>query len=265
MRYHTIALAAGLLMSTIGHGATPAIPDYIQKAVADAARPATDTQRDVNRKPAEVLAFAGVKPGDKVGELLPGRGYFTQLFCRIVGDNGQVHTVSFSRPANAPSAPDMPAGMDAGMDAGMGAMPPMPEAPKPPCNNLSAVTKPAAEFALPGGLDMVWTSENYHDFNGPGFGVTDMVKFNKVIFDALKPGGVYMVEDHAAQTGSGTRDVSTLHRIDPEQVKKDVTAAGFVFDSSSDVLVNPADPLNVKTFDLGGKSSKFLLKFRKPR
>lgn len=254
-------LCAALLCigATAQVSAATAVPDYIKSAVADASRPDSDTQRDVNRKPAEVLTFAGVKPGDKVGELMPGRGYFTTLFCKIVGDKGQVHTFSFSRPANAPSSPDMPGGMQ----ADMGAMPPMPEAPKPSCNNISAVTKAAAEFALPSGLDLVWTSENYHDFSGPGSGI-DMVKFNKVIFDALKPGGVYMVEDHAAQTGSGIRDVSTLHRIDPEQVKKDVTAAGFVFEGSSDVLVNPADPLTVKTFDLSGKSSKFLLKFRKP-
>jgi predicted methyltransferase len=152
------------------------------------------------------------------------------------------------------SSPDMPA-------QGMGP----PAAPaKPACDNITAGAKLAAEFALPAGLDLVWTSENYHDLHNPMFGQADMVKFNKVIFDALKPGGVYLVEDHAAQTGSGVRDTDTLHRIDPEQVKKEVTAAGFVLEGSSAVLINPADPLTTKPFDLNGKSSKFLLKFRKP-
>ncbi len=256
MRVTNTVLAASLLaIAGWANAAAPAIPDYIQKAVADPGRPAADTQRDVNRKPADVLAFAGVKPGDKVGELMPGRGfYFTKLFCKIVGASGHVYTMNVTRAVANLSSPDMPA-------QGMGA----PAAPaQPPCDNVTSDAKLAAEFALPAGLDLVWTSENYHDLHNPMFGKADMVKFNKAIFDALKPGGVYMVEDHAAQTGSGVRDTDTLHRIDPEQVKKDVTAAGFVFEGSSDVLVNPADVLTGKPFDLGGKSSKFLLKFRKP-
>ena len=91
-----------------------------------------------------------------------------------------------------------------------------------------------------------------------------MKKFNKAVYDALKPGGVYLVEDHAAEAGSGGRDTETLHRIDVEQVKKDVISAGFVFDSASDVLHNADDPHTARVFDMNGKSDKFLLKFRKP-
>lgn len=238
--------------------ATAAEPAYIKAAVADASRPDSDTQRDVNRKPAEVLTFAGVKPGDKVGELMPGRGYFTKLFCKIVGDKGHVYTMNVT-----PTVPMDRPPPDVG--TGMGALP-ADTAPSKgtPCTNVTADAKTAAAFALPSGLDLVWTSENYHDLYNKMFGSPDMKKFNKTIFDALKPGGVYMVEDHAAAIGSGARDTDTLHRIDPEQVKKDATAAGFVFEGSSDVLKNPADPRDVKAFDLGGKSDKFLLKFRKP-
>lgn len=250
----TLLCAALLCMGVMTQAsAATAIPDYIKAAVADASRPERDVQRDVNRKPAEVLTFAGVKPGDKVGELLPGGGYFTKLFCKIVGNAGQVHTLRI-----LPASPNVAPPPDAG---GMAA------APAPagtPCANIKAEEKTAAEMQLPAGLDLVWTSENYHDLYNTRLGVQDMVKFNKVVFDALKPGGVYLVEDHAAQTGSGSRDTSTLHRIDAEQVRKDVTAAGFVLEASSDVLHNPADKLDVRVQELGGESSKFLLKFRKP-
>jgi predicted methyltransferase len=250
----TLLCAALLCMGAVTQAsAATAIPGYITAAVADASRPERDVQRDVNRKPAEVLTFAGVKPGDKVGELLPGGGYFTKLFCKIVGDAGHVYTMNVSRPvATDRPSPDVGSGMAA--------------APAPtgtPCANITADAKLAAEMSLPGGLDLVWTSENYHDLHNKMFGSPDMVKFNKAVFDALKPGGVYMVEDHAAQAGSGARDTDTLHRIDAEQVKKEVTAAGFVFEAASDALHNPADNHDAKVFELKGQSDKFLLKFRK--
>lgn len=258
MRTATSLLCTGML-AVVATGATVVaaitIPDYIKTAVASS-RPERDTQRDVNRKPADVLAFAGVKPGDKVGEIMPGGGYFTRLFCKIVGPAGHVYTMNVTPTMKMDRPPP-----DVG--GGMGAPPPQDSGPA--CDNLTADAKPAAEFALPGGLDLVWTSENYHDLHNQMFGAPDMTKFNKVVFNALKPGGVYMVEDHAAAAGSGARDTETLHRIDPEQVKKEVTGAGFVLEASSEVLKNPADPHDVKTFELQGKSDKFLLKFRKPK
>ncbi len=258
MRTNKTLLCAALL--SIGAITQPiaatAIPDYINAAVADASRPERDVQRDVNRRPAEVLTFAGVKPGDKVGELIPGGGYFTKLFCKIVGDKGHVYTMDVVKvPLPGSPPPDLAGGMAAA---------PAPAPTGTPCANVTADAKPAGEMALPGGLDLVWTSENYHDLYNKRLGAPDMVKFNKAVFAALKPGGVYMVEDHAAQTGSGARDTDTLHRIDAEQVKKDATAAGFVFEAASDVLKNPADSHEARVFDLKGQSDKFLLKFRKP-
>ena len=258
MRSSTLftALIAGLLTTTIGLAATPAIPTYIASAIADSSRPAADIQRDAARKPAEVLTFAGVKPGDKVGELIPGRGYFSQLFCRIVGSQGHVYTMNINRTVQVSRPPP-----DVASDA-MGAAPTA--AAKSPCDNITAGASNAAELSLQSGLDLVWTSENYHDLNNKMFGSPDMKKFNKAVYDALKPGGVYLVEDHAAEAGSGGRDTETLHRIDVEQVKKDVLSAGFVFDSASDVLHNADDPHTARVFDMNGKSDKFLLKFRKP-
>jgi predicted methyltransferase len=126
-------------------------------------------------------------------------------------------------------------------------------------------------FTPPDGpVDIVWTAQNYHDlYNpmGPSAGPPDLLPINKGIFAALKPGGVYLIVDHSAPAGSGTADTKTLHRIDEAVVRRDVEAAGFVFEGASDVLRNPADPRTALVFDpsIKGKTDQFVLKFRKPK
>jgi hypothetical protein len=146
--------------------------------------------------------------------------------------------------------------------------PPDAAAPAPadnPCTNVSADSQSAADFSLPNNLDVVWTSENYHDLHNAYFGKPDMKAFDSVIFKALKPGGVFIVEDHVAAAGSGARDTETLHRIDPELVKQEVASVGFVFEGASEALHNEEDTHEAKVFDLKGRSDKFLFKFRKPK
>jgi predicted methyltransferase len=244
------ALGLGIVSAT---AIAQAVPEAIRAAVADPTRPEADRARDPQRKPAEVLTFAGVKPGDKVGELLPGRGYYTGLLCRIVGSAGHVYTLNLKRAA--PPAP--PPGA-----APPNAPPPAPTVP--PCDNITADTQAAAEVSLPAGLDLVWTSENYHDLHNKMFGSPNMLQFDKAVFNALKPGGVFIIEDHAAEAGSGARDTDTLHRIDPAQVRKELAEAGFVFDGESTLLHNPNDPHTEAVFKLEGTSDKFLMKFRRP-
>jgi predicted methyltransferase len=113
-------------------------------------------------------------------------------------------------------------------------------------------------------FDLVWTSQNYHDFhNVEGF---DVAALNRAIFAALKPGGIYLVLDHAAESGSGLRDTNTLHRIDEDTVKQEVKAAGFVLVGESRILRNKDDPHTEKVFDgsIQGHTDQFILKFRKP-
>ena len=222
------------------------VPKYIAAAVADSARPAADTQRDAERKPAECLAFAGVKSGDQVIELAPGRGYYTRLLSAVVGPKGKAIAVG---------------------------SPPKPDAPPPPVQaiasdphyaNVSVLLRPHTELKLPVNTDVVWTSQNYHDFhNIPDL---QLATLNHAVFEALKPGGIYFVLDHAAEAGSGARDTNTLHRIDEETVKQEVTSAGFKLVGESDVLRNPVDPHTAKVFDpaIRGHTDQFILKFSKP-
>jgi predicted methyltransferase len=249
------SLAAGTLLAALTFSITDAqaagaIPKDITAAVADSARPEADRQADADRKPAESLAFAGVKPGQKVVDFLPGGGYFTRLFSVVVGAKGHVFAIA---PPKRPDSQRDPTGAAKAIAA------------DPHYGNVSVLEKPLAEFGTPEPVDLIWTSRNYHDLhNVPNF---DIAAFNKSVFDALKPGGVFIVLDHAAEKGSGARDTSTLHRIDPETVKKEVEAAGFKLEGESNVLHNPADAHTDKVFEgsIKGKTDQFILKFRKPK
>jgi predicted methyltransferase len=240
-----------IVCATAGLSAGAAsVPSYITSAVASSSRTDKDRDRDVNRKPDLVIAFAGIKPGMKVGELMPGGGYFSRLFCQIVGPTGHLYTISM-----IPAVKRDPPPPDAA------AAPP----PANACTNVTADSQDASALKLPSGLDVVWTSENYHDLHNAYFGKPDIKALDRAVYDALKPGGVFIIEDHAAAAGSGARDTETLHRIDPELVKQEVTGAGFVFVAGSDVLHNAEDTHDAKVFELKGRSDKFLFKFRKPR
>lgn len=243
-------LALGL---AIGAQGAPAIPAYITAAVADKARPAADTERDADRKPAATLAFAGVMPGEQVAELIPGGGYFTRLLSAVVGPKGKVYALANQKRPEAPAdAPDPAARLS-------------PITSDPHYANVTVTSIRVAALSLPQNVDMVWTSQNYHDFhNVKDLNVADL---DKAVFQALKPGGVYIVLDHAAETGSGFRDTATLHRIDEAAVKQEVESVGFKFVGESEVLGNKNDDHTSKVFDSGikGHTDQFILKFRKPK
>lgn len=228
--------------------ASPAVPAYVSAAVADEHRSADDHQRDLARKPAEVIAFTGMKPGDKVADFVPSSGYFTRIFAKVVGPQGRVYALT---PAEwGPEEID----------------PAKAIAADPYYGNVTVTTGPLGQFAAPAEkLDIFWTSQNYHDLENPKPKV-DVPAFNKQVFDALRPGGLYIVLDHSAAAGSGLRDTNTLHRIDAATVKAEVEAAGFKFVGESKVLANPADDRTKKVFDpaIRGHTDQFVYKFRKP-
>jgi len=135
----------------------------------------------------------------------------------------------------------------------------------PGYSNVVVQVAPVSAIKVSEPADVVFTAQNYHDVhNVPDI---DIAAFNKSVFDALEPGGVYIVLDHAAAAGSGGRDTSTLHRIDPDAVKSEVLAAGFVFAGESKVLANAKDDHGAKVFDpaIRGQTDQFIFKFRKPK
>ena len=246
-------VAAALLTTGTDAQAASAVPKDLSAAVADPARPEDDRKRDADRKPAECLAFAGLRPGQSVADLLPGRGYFTRIFSAVVGPKGRVYAVAPpKRPNAAADAPEPAAAVQA-------------IAADPHYSNVTVSTQRLTQLSLPEPVDLIWTSQNYHDLhNIPDIEVGTI---DKAVFNALKPGGVFIVLDHAAQADSGFRDTSTLHRIDPVAVQKEVVAAGFKFEGQSNVLRNPNDPHTVPVFEpsIRGKTDQFILKFRKPK
>ena len=234
--------------------ATPAwaqaVSPVIAAAVAQPGRPSADVARDADRHPAALIAFAGIKPGDSVADFMPGTGYFTRIFSRVVGEEGQVYAIT---PAElAAKMPKLPAAIEA-------------VAKQKEYLNVKPLVQPVAETARGLKLDAVWTSDNYHDMYG-FFGAKSAAAADASIFAALKPGGVFIVIDHAGLPGSSDTAPTTLHRIDPATVRAQVLAAGFVLDSQSTLLQNPADPHTDKVFApaIKGHTDQFVMKFRRP-
>lgn len=239
MRRVTTCLLATLLAGSAAAGAHP------EMAVADRNRPAADVARDADRKPVAMLEFAHVDHGKKVVDFIPGKGYFTRLFAVAVKPGGSVVA---DNPAVAAEHDPAGAAAIAALDATYGDV-----------TVVSSLTDPAVQ-----GADVVWTAQNYHDLhNAP----PEMVPaVNRAIFAALKPGGYYVVVDHAAAAGAAADVTSRLHRIDPAVVKAEVTAAGFVFDGETTVLANPADDHLKIVFDpsIRGHTDRFAYRFKKP-
>lgn len=239
------------LAALAAHAAAP-VPAYVEKALADPARPPEHVASDADRKPARVLAFSGVKPGDKVADFMSGGAYFTRIFSRIVGDAGHVYAFNPEEQLKN-CAPEETAGSLALQHDARYA-------------NVSVLTAPVNGFSAPEALDLVWTSLNFHDLYDAFMGPADVPKVTASIFAALKPGGVFLVVDHVAQAGTETRDTATLHRIDPEVIVRSAQAAGFRLEARSDLLRNPADTHQLRVFDpaIRGRTDQAILKFRKP-
>jgi predicted methyltransferase len=235
----------GLLLSPTAPllGAQAVSPE-IAAAIADSSRPQANKDLDDKRHPAELLTFIGAKRGDKISELVPGGGYVTRLLAKLVGPTGHVY---------ATNLPTLNERFKTGVN---------PIIADPSYGNVSVVEQPFGELKFPAALDIVFTSENYHDFQNMGMFLTDTAAMDKAVFAALKPGGVFIITDYVGVAGTGKTQTQALHRIDPAVIKSEATAAGFQLDAESTALMNASDNLTGRS---GQGSSQMMYRFRKPR
>jgi len=223
------------------------IESIIKKAIENPKRPVKDTQRDNDRKPGEVMNFSSLKSGDVVADIGSAGGYYTRILSEIVGSEGHVYGfngIEFARIFKNGNPTD------------------------PIAANRENVTSIMGTFndpIFPEPIDMAVIILIYHDTHLSQLNI-DTDAMNKSLFNAIKPGGIYLVVDHSAEEGSNLRDVDRLHRIDPILVKQEIESVGFEFIGESDILNKPEDPLNTMVMmpSVKGKSDRFIYKFRKP-
>lgn len=245
-RYGSCVVAGALSVifmtacQTMQSGDIGAMPNY-RAIVASPDRTQADWDDDARRKPVELLQFAGVRRGMHVLEIGAGAGYTAELLARTVGPAGVVYAqnakpqVLFDKRMQRPAAP----------------------------RNIVSAIRPFDDPAPPPArhLDLVTLILFYHDIT---YMPVDRAKMNRRLFDALKPGGHFIVIDHAANPGAGIGVGKTLHRIDPAIVRREVEAAGFRLEAQSDFLRNPDDPRTAPFFRMDQPTDRFALKFVKP-
>lgn len=214
-------------------------------AIADPRRPAVEVERDPLRHPGDMLHFIGLMPGDRIADIRPEEGYFTRLFAPVVGESGRVYAF----------VPTLTAGREQAFAEQLQA----------DYGNVTPVIGDLDEMTFDAPLDVVFTAQEYHDFHIDRFD-TNVAEMNRRVFQALRPGGLYVILDHSGRPGTGNTEVATLHRIEGAFLRREVEAAGFVFEGETRVLANPADDMTISVFDesIRGRTDQFVYRFRRP-
>jgi predicted methyltransferase len=219
----------------------------IARAVADPVRPSGYRAADAFRKPAETLAFSGIRPGMSVGEFYPAGGYFTRMLSDVVGRGGHIYAIE-----------------NAGWNDSVADDRKMLAEGK--WKNVSLDVQPfgTVKFARP--LDLAWVTQNYHDLKIAKYGNVDTIAFDRQVYKALKPGGIYFVLDHQGWPGMTNADIAKVHRIDKARVIREVTSAGFRLAGEGRFLNRPSDNHRLPIFDpkVRGHTDQYALKFVKP-
>jgi predicted methyltransferase len=242
-------IAAALLIAPAALVAQ-AVSPAVKAALADPARPATDSSRDAARKPGEFLAFAGIKPGMKVGDYIMGGGYWTRILSGVVGPTGKVYAY---QPAEFIG---FRAAYGTDQDAAVQGR-----------ANVVALRPSLAAVAFTEPLDAIITVQNWHDLHLKAMPTGLAASTATRLFAALKPGGVLIVADNASAAGTGLGVADSLHRAEGVAVRREIEAAGFKFAGETRMWANPADPKDKIVFDpsIRGKADQFVYKFRRPK
>ena len=273
------AAVCGLALLALGActspgGGPPAAtlsPERIAAIVASPERSANDRINDQRRKPAQMLAFIGIRPGMVALDLSAGGGYTTELVARAIGPGGKVYGQNAPRiPRPAPAQPEGAAAPLAAPTPAAAASRPAPLGVSGRAQALTAgsivpVVQPfenpvPAEVAA-NGLDLVTLMFNYHDLGHMG---VDRAAMNRAVFAALKPGGLYVIADHSGRQGTGISESGTLHRIEEAFLRAEVERTGFKLLEEGNFLRNPADPRDKNTPEPPQPKDEFVLKFVKP-
>ena len=218
-------------------------PAHVRRAIEAPDRTAEARARDYHRKPAEILIASGIEEGDKIVEIAGFGQYFTTMLAAAVGPSGRVdvYDLPYTERMAGPASREFDDQHD----------------------NVAYHQGDYNQATLPQGVDAVWNVLYYHDLQPQG---VDTAAFNRKIFAALKPGGIYLVIDHKAEDGSGWRDAATIHRMGVDTIKQEVLAAGFTLALESDLLANPSDDRTKMVFTPGtrGTTDQAFFIFRKP-
>jgi len=258
--------ACALTPAAPAPASTPALASHaltdaqIAAIVNDPDRTAADRDNDRRRKPAQILAFIGLRPGMVALDLVSGGGYTAELLARGIGPTGKVFAQATPRDASRP----VPAGArapGAGVLDREARLATAKAAAAPIALVLQRLVDPLPPELTPGKLDVVTVMFNYHDLGALGEGRAQM---NRNVFAALKPGGLYIVADHSGRPGTGISESTTLHRIEESFLRSEVEAAGFQLLDAGSFLHNPADPRDRETPEPPMPKDEFILKFVKP-
>jgi predicted methyltransferase len=262
MRFILFAGAAALMLASCGGdkaAEADAAKEYpvslYRSAIADIARPQADRDSDAARKPGELLAFAQIDKGEKVGDYIMGGGYVTRLLATAVGADGKVY--AFQPDEFIAFRPEYADEQDA-------AVAPYADDEGNPVR-VVPLRGPVAAPPFPEPLDTIITVMNLHDLYLDAMPEGTASKAIAALHAALKPGGTLVVVDHSARDGSGTSYADTLHRIDRQAAINALTAAGFVLEEESDLYRRAEDPRSANVFDpaIRGKTDQFTLRLRK--
>ena len=247
---HLVLLAAAAFSAAplFADAASTKISSIITNAVSDPARPKDHRSFDPLRKPGDTLAFSGVRPGMIVGEFYPGGGYFTRMLSDVVGPTGHVYGIENAGWKGAVKANDEM------LSEGR-------------WKNVSIDSQPFGTVKFPRPLDLAWVTQNYHDLKIAEYGKVDTVAFDRAVYSALKPGGIFFILDHQGLPHMSYADTEKMHRINRDLVVKEVTSAGFKLAAEGKFLRRPGDDHTKPIFDksIQGHTDQFALKFVKPR
>ena len=275
-----VVLLLGLHATQAEQALSPLSSAQIIEILSSPDRMTADRTNDLRRKPEQMLGFIGIRPGIVALDLSASGGYTTELLARSIGPTGKVYGQSRPRdPNQAPTSAPVPEGNSRPNLAPVATAPPAAPRPSPvaladrdarlreagiPAAPIIALSRPFEDpvpSELAGQIDLVTLMFNYHDLGHLG---ADRAAMNRAVFRALKPGGLYVIADHAGRPGTGISKSGTLHRIEEAFLRQEVEAAGFRLVEEGTFLRNPNDPRDKNTPDPPQPKDEFVLKFVRP-